>query len=100
MISRWTTDIREIIRSVDYAILDAAFFADGELPNRDMSKIPHPFVEESMAFFDDLSGDEKSRVIFIHMNHTNPLLIDGSTAQAEVEKRGFRVAREGMRLEL
>ena len=97
---RWATDIREIIRSVDYALLDAAFFADGELPNRDMSKIPHPFVEESMAFFDDLSGDEKSRVIFIHMNHTNPLLIDGSTAQAEVEKRGFRVAREGMRLEL
>ena len=97
---RWDTDIREIIRSVDYALIDATFFADGELPGRDMSQILHPFVAESMNLFDDLNDEEKSRVIFIHMNHTNPLLIDGSPEQAEVERRGFRFAREGMRLEL
>ncbi|MDH3615118.1 MAG: MBL fold metallo-hydrolase [Gammaproteobacteria bacterium] len=97
---RWDTDIRAVIRSVDYALLDAAFYADGELPGRDMSKIPHPHVAESMALFEDMTEEEKSRVIFIHMNHTNPLLIDGSPEQAEVEKRGFRFAREGMRLEL
>lgn len=97
---RWDTDIREIIRSVDYALIDATFFADGELPGRDMSQIPHPFVAESMNLFDELNDEEKSRVIFIHMNHTNPLLIDGSPEQVEVERRGFRVAREGMRLEL
>ena len=97
---RWSVDIRALIRSVDYALLDATFFADGELPGRDMSKVPHPFVAESMAFFEDLTDEEKSRVIFIHMNHTNPLLIDGSPEQAEVERRGFRFAREGMRLEL
>jgi pyrroloquinoline quinone biosynthesis protein B len=97
---RWDTDIRAVIRSVDYALLDATFFADGELPGRDMGKIPHPFVAESMTLFEDLTDEEKSRVIFIHMNHTNPLLLDGSPKQAEVEKRGFRFAREGMRLEL
>ena len=97
---RWDTDIREIVRSVDYAIIDATFFADGELPGRDMSQISHPFVAESMALFDELSDEERSHVIFIHMNHTNPLLIDGSPEQAEVERRGFRFAREGMRLEL
>ena len=97
---RWDTDIREIVRSVDYAIIDATFFADGELPGRDMSQILHPFVAESMALFDELSDEERSHVIFIHMNHTNPLLIDGSPEQAEVERRGFRFAREGMRLEL
>ena len=97
---RWDTDIRDIVRSVDYALLDATFFADGELPGRDMSRIWHPFVAESMNLFDDLNDEEKSRVIFMHMNHTNPLLIDGSPEQVEVERRGFRVAREGMRLEL
>lgn len=97
---RWDTDIREIVRSVDYALIDATFFADGELPGRDMSQILHPFVAESMTLFDDLNDEEKSRVIFIHMNHTNPLLIEGSPEQAEVERRGFRFAREGMRLEL
>lgn len=96
----WKTDIRDIIRSVDYALLDGSFFADGELRGRDMSQILHPFVAESMALFDELTSEEKSRVIFIHMNHTNPLLIDDSPEQAAVERRGFRFAREGMRLEL
>jgi pyrroloquinoline quinone biosynthesis protein B len=97
---RWETDIRDIVRSVDYALLDATFFADGELQGRDMSQIGHPFVTESMALFEDMTDEEKSRVIFIHMNHTNPLLIDGSEAQAIVTERGFKFATEGMRLEL
>lgn len=96
----WETDIRDVVRSVNFALVDATFFADGELPGRDMSRIKHPHVAESMALFEDLTDEEKSRVIFIHMNHTNPLLIDGSPAQAEVERRGFRFARQGMRLEL
>jgi len=97
---RWATDIRDVVRSVDYALVDATFFADGELPDRAMSTIPHPFVAESMALFEDLTADEKARIVFIHMNHTNPLLIDGSDEQKDVRERGFRFAFEGMRLEL
>ena len=96
----WETDIRDLVRSVDYALLDATFFRDGELGGRDMSKIRHPFVTESMDLLQDLSKEERARVIFIHMNHTNPLLVDGSPEQAAVEKRGFRYASEGLRLEL
>jgi len=96
----WDTDIRDVIRGVDYALLDASFFADGELPGRDMSAIKHPFVSESMELFKDLTNEEKARVVFIHFNHTNPLLIDDSEERALVEKQGFRVAYEGMRLEL
>jgi pyrroloquinoline quinone biosynthesis protein B len=96
----WDTDIRDVVRSVDYALLDATFFRDGELGGRDMSKIKHPFVTESMTLFENFDATDRARVIFIHMNHTNPLLFDGSPEQAEVEQRGFRYAREGMRLEL
>jgi pyrroloquinoline quinone biosynthesis protein B len=97
---RWDTSIRDLVRSVDYALLDATFFADGELPGRDMSGIGHPFVSESMRLFADMTEDEKSRVIFIHLNHTNPLLIEGSAEREEVESRGFRIARPGMTLSL
>lgn len=96
----WEVDIRDLVRSVDYALLDATFYADGELGGRDMSKILHPFVSESMARFADLTPEEKSRVIFIHMNHTNPLLVEDSPQRAAVEQAGFRVAEEGMRLPL
>ena len=65
-----------------------------------MSKIKHPFVAESMALFEGMTTEEKARVIFIHMNHTNPLLIDDSEEQGIVTERGFKFAYEGMRLDL
>jgi pyrroloquinoline quinone biosynthesis protein B len=98
--TKWDIDIRELVREVDYALLDASFFADGELPNRDMSQIGHPFVQESMELFADLAEEDKAKIIFIHFNHTNPLLIDGSDAQKTVRALGFRFATEGMRLPL
>jgi pyrroloquinoline quinone biosynthesis protein B len=97
---QWKTDVRDLIRSVDYALLDATFFADGELPGRDMSQIMHPFVSESMDLFSNMSAEEKRRVIFVHFNHTNPLLIDGSPEQQKVLDLGFRFAKEGMKLPL
>ena len=71
-----------------------AFFYDAEeINNRDISEIPHPFVIESMNKFDSLGTEEKRKIIFIHMNHTNPLLDPDSEASKEVLKRGFRIAR-------
>jgi len=97
---RWKTDVRQLIKQVDYALLDATFYAAGEIKNRDMSEIPHPFVAESMAFFSSLTLANKNKVIFIHFNHTNPLLIEGSDAQKQLEKAGYHVAQEGMRIRL
>jgi pyrroloquinoline quinone biosynthesis protein B len=91
---KWETNITELIQKVDYAFLDATFYKNGEL-KRDMNEIPHPFVEESMALFSTLSDADKQKVHFIHFNHTNPLLIEGSTAQKEVLKKGFNIAKEG-----
>ena len=97
---KWATDIVDVVRGVDYALLDATFFADGELPNRAMSEVPHPFVVESMALFDELPAEIRSRVIFIHMNHTNPMLDPGSKAHRRVTEAGYRVATDGLRLAL
>ena len=97
---KWSCNIVDLIKEVDYALIDATFFAKGELPNRDMSEVPHPFVEESIRLFSKLNNKDKRKVIFIHFNHSNPLLIDGSEAQKEVIKKGFRFAREGMVINL
>ncbi len=89
---RWEEDIREWIKEVDYAFLDATFFDGDELPNRNMSEIPHPFVVESMELFEPLALEDRAKVIFIHFNHSNPLILDGEKKK-RVEERGFRVAR-------
>ena len=96
----WQTDIRELVKSVDYALIDAAFYSDGEIPGRDMSKIPHPFVTESMSLLDELSEKQRKKVWFIHMNHTNPLLNLNSEESKLVQAKGYNIAVEGIRLSL
>ena len=98
--SRWERDIREYIHQVDYALLDATFFQNGEIPGRDMSEIPHPFVEESLALFADLPSEAKAKVHFIHFNHTNPLLQAGSAERQIVLDAGMNISEEGMVLAL
>lgn len=89
------TTIESKIAEVDIAYLDGTFFAQGELPGRDMSGIPHPEIVESMDRFSMLPADERRKIRFIHFNHTNPVLEVGGEALQEVERRGFRVAAEG-----
>lgn len=95
----WDKNLAAEIKTVDYALLDAAFFADGELPGRDMSKIPHPFTTETMDLLKDLPAKEKSKVHFIHFNHTNPALFD-SPERNQVFEKGFNVVKEGMMIDL
>ena len=91
---RWDKPVEELIAGVDVALLDATFYADGEIA-RDMALIPHPFVEESVARLGALPASERAKVWFIHMNHTNPLLGADGTARKEVRQAGFDVAVEG-----
>lgn len=95
--SKWSRDIRDEVRQVDYALLDATFFENGEIPNRDMSEIPHPFVVETMRLFEN--RPERSRIFFIHLNHSNPLLWDAA-ARRRVEAKGFGLCRENQVLGL
>ena len=95
----WDQDIRAEVARVDMALLDATFYQEGELPNRDMREIPHPFVAETISLFSPLSESEKRKVKFIHFNHTNPLIFEGPEREI-VKKLGFEVATEGERIVL
>lgn len=95
----WDKDIISIVKDTDYAFLDGTFYKNGEL-NRDMSQIPHPFIEESMELFSILPNSDKNKIYFIHMNHTNPLLIENSKEKNKVHENGFNVAVQGTCLHL
>lgn len=97
---KWDREIAEEIGKVDWALLDGTFYKNGELPGRDMQEIPHPFVEESLQQFSSLTSAEKSKIVFIHFNHTNPLLKKNSAEKEKVRKDGFAIAEEGMLIEL
>jgi len=90
--------IEDVIASVDVAYLDATFFANGEIPGRDMSGFPHPMIAHSMARFADLPESERAKIRFIHVNHTNPVRYPDAPEREQVEAAGFNVADEGERV--
>ena len=92
--SLWEKNIVEEVKKVDYAFIDATFFKEGEI-NRPMSDVPHPFIEETVALFENESLATKNKVIFIHFNHTNPALQSNSKERNDLELLGFRFATEG-----
>jgi pyrroloquinoline quinone biosynthesis protein B len=94
------TRIEDEIAKVDVAYLDGTFYANGEIPGRDMSTFPHPFITHSMERFSSLTREERAKVRFIHLNHTNPALRKDSDARKTIINNGFRVAEEGERFGL
>jgi len=95
---KWDKDISQIISENNYTLMDGSFFTDDELPGRDMTEIPHPFIIETMQLLE--SVEDKTGIHFIHLNHTNPALTDNSNAQNQINNAGFNIAQRGQAFKL
>lgn len=91
---KWDQQIENYITQSDYSFLDGTFFNGSELPGRDLSKIQHPFIQESMERFSSLANEDKTKIYFIHFNHTNPLLNSHSSATQEVNTNKYHISEE------
>lgn len=75
---------------VDIALLDGTFYSPDELGHRIQSEVPHPPVYQTIEMLGprrDGDGD----IVFIHLNHTNPLCHD----PVLVTQHGWAVGEEG-----
>ncbi len=91
---RWDRDLAAVLAGVTTAYVDGTFFADGELA-RDMSVVPHPRVQETLAKIAGLPAAERAKIHFVHLNHTNRALDASSPQHAAVRAAGSFVAVEG-----
>ena len=96
---KWDKNLKQLVHEFDYLLLDATFYDSKEI-NRDISEIPHPLVTETINLLDDLSPEDKNKVYFIHMNHTNLMLDPGSNLTKLVTNKGFNITRLGLKLSL
>ena len=97
---KWDKKIEDFIKNVDYAFIDGTFYNGKEIPHRNMNEIPHPFVIETLERLKNLKKKHKKKVYFIHLNHTNPLLKPNNEITKEIIKRGYNIARTGMKFDL
>ena len=96
---KWDRDLSQIAKEFDFLLIDATFYDSNEI-NRDISEIPHPLVTETIALLSGLSIDNRNKVYFIHMNHTNKMLDPDSKLSRLVLSKGFNIARLGQKLYL
>mgnify|MGYP006175825655 FL=1 len=95
---KWSQNIEDVVEDNDFSLLDGTFYDINELPGRDMSEIPHPFIVESMEILKNINN--KSGVHFIHLNHTNPALNRQSTVMKMIKNSGLNVAKKNQRFHL
>ena len=94
---KWDQDIFKVILHTDYALLDGTFYSSNEIPHRDMSEIPHPFITETMKLFEDMNTKNREKIFFIHFNHSNPAISHSSSISNLIRSRRFNVAKEGLK---
>ncbi len=95
---KWNRNIIKEVRSVDFALIDATFNEITELKNRKVSEVPHPFVSETISLFEKEDLSTRSKIVFIHFNHTNPIMWD-KEIQNKIKTLGFKIAERGKKLD-
>ena len=97
---KWHGSIFQLVLNTDILLLDGTFYSQNEIPHRNMAEIPHPFIIESMERLSELNSENRSKVHFIHFNHSNPAIKDNSPAYHTIKSKRFNLAREGDRFNL
>jgi pyrroloquinoline quinone biosynthesis protein B len=99
-----TPRMLEYVRRADVVFFDGTLFRDDEMmasgtgtkSGRRMGHMPIEGTEGSLALLERVPG----RRIFIHINNTNPILVDGTPERVRVEAAGWEVAEDGMEIVL
>jgi pyrroloquinoline quinone biosynthesis protein B len=89
------------IDGADVLLFDGTTFSDDELVTLGLStksaaRMGHLAISGSAGSMSALSGLRVGRKIYIHLNNTNPVLIEGGAERALVEAQGWEVAFDGM----
>lgn len=93
-VRKWFDELK-----VDVVLIDGTFWSSDELKHREQSKVPHPPVSETIEKV-GARREGDPRIIFIHLNHTNPLHNPNSEETRIVESFGWEVGFEGMMFKL
>jgi pyrroloquinoline quinone biosynthesis protein B len=100
-----TAAVRAEIAGTDCLLIDGTCWRDDELvrlglagkTSREMGHLPVDGPDGSLAQLRSLGA---RRTIFVHMNNTNPILLDDTPERRAVEESGAEVAVDGLEVEV
>src|SRR4051794_4682098 len=102
--AQMTPALRQRLARADAILFDGTLFTDDEMirtgtgtkAGRRMGHMPIDGEGGSLLALEGLSA----RKIFVHINNTNPIMVDGSPERRRVESAGWEVAFDGMEIAL
>ncbi|MDB5058591.1 MAG: pyrroloquinoline quinone biosynthesis protein PqqB [Chloroflexi bacterium] len=99
-----TDQLTELLSTADCVLFDATLWTDDDItvlgvPGRTGKSMMHMPLAEPGGTLDQLRLPH-GRHILIHINNTNPLLVEGGPEQRLAASRGWEVAYDGLELEL
>jgi pyrroloquinoline quinone biosynthesis protein B len=89
----------------DLVLVDGTFWRDDELARlgisaRTAGDMGHVPLSGPGGTLEVLAGLERPRTVLIHINNTNPILLEDSLEREEVVRAGVEVAYDGLEVEL
>jgi pyrroloquinoline quinone biosynthesis protein B len=104
-LAAWDAGVVARVAASDLVLVDGTFWRDDELPRlgisdrraQDMGHVPLSGPGGTLAV---LAGLERPRKVLVHINNTNPILLEDSAERAEVIRAGVEVAYDGLEVEL
>jgi pyrroloquinoline quinone biosynthesis protein B len=99
-----TSAMRERLARADVVFFDGTLFRDDEMiatqtGNKTGRRMGHMSIDGPDGSLAALEGFHARR-IYIHINNTNPILVDGSPERARVTSQGWEVAEDGLEVVL
>ena len=100
-----TPALLDRIRGADLLLFDGTTYTDDEMPRLGLSektaaRMGHVAMGGPGGSLAALAGAEVGAKVYLHINNTNPALVEGSAERGAVEAAGWRVAHDGMEFAL
>lgn len=98
-----TPDLAERLRNADTVMFDGTLWRDDEMIEAGLGtktgrRMGHMSVSGDGGAIQALSTLGVRRKVLLHINNSNPVLIDDSPERAELERAGWSVAFDGMQV--
>jgi len=103
--ARVTPSLAKRIRGADLVFFDGTLWSNDELINAGLghktgARMGHLSMSGEAGSIAALSALDIKRKVFVHINNSNPILLEKSEPRRQAEQAGWEVAHDGWRLTL
>jgi pyrroloquinoline quinone biosynthesis protein B len=104
-LARFDDPIRDRFAASDLVLVDGTFWTDDELPRlgfsqRGASDMGHLPLSGPGGTIEALAALPRPRKVLVHINNTNPILLEDSPQAAAVRDAGIEIGYDGMEMQL